>query len=190
MKEINQEKKPKRAEKKNLLLGGLFLALLVVLFLNWWLRKNSRFGPQAQTSFYWQPEEIVAEAGKTVPVMLMVDSGQNILAGIEIGLEFEDKFLEIISILPGDFFTPATVAEQRIDNAEGKAFFTFLCSPQKPRQGKGNLVLINFLVKEKGHKGETLVNFSAQTQAAAIGEEKNVVKSARPLKIKIEEKAE
>jgi hypothetical protein len=200
---ISLNRKPTKTKKIRLENDSLVvLALLVAVGLgltsiSLWVKRSlfektfplvtlkTELSPRAETLFYFQPETKTVELHTSLPLLIKVASGQNTLAGVEMALQYDPQFLQVISVVPGDFFQPATILNQQIDNTQGLLSFTLLCPPEKPQKGEGNLVLINFEAKKITAGKFTQVTFLPQTQAAAIKEEKNVLKSFKAALVKI-----
>ena len=164
--------------KKNLLLLTVIILASGLLFKSLTMISSPQIetSPQAETSLPFEPEKINVEAKSVFPLAIRINSGQNLLAGVEIWLTFDPELLELASIIPADFFSSSAVINQKIDNQSGQASFVLLCPPQNPKQGEGNLALLNFKTKLAGQNQTKAVEFLPQTKVSAIGEGQNVLK--------------
>jgi hypothetical protein len=163
-------------KKLPLAVGVVLLVLLLLGGLLTLVAPRADISPQAETALFFSPDRVDADAGSIISLMIQVSSGQNLLAGVEVGLKFDPDLLELVGVIPGDFFPSAAIFNKKIDNQAGQAFFNLLCSPQEPGQGEGGLALVNFRVEARPRLKTTTVEFLPQTKAAAVGENKSVLR--------------
>lgn len=189
-------------KKRNFLAIAILITLIAIIalsFVSYQLgltKKIARFipppfqvkyevSPNADTSLFFEPEKPSVKANSVLPLMIKVNSGKNTLTGIEVALKFDPEFLEGIEIMPSDFFQPTTILNEKVNNSAGTILFSLICPIDQPRQGEGNLILINFKARKSTRGKTTPVEFLPQSQAAAIGEKFNVIESTQKATIRI-----
>ncbi|HUW21629.1 MAG TPA: cohesin domain-containing protein [Candidatus Bathyarchaeia archaeon] len=175
------------SERRKRLILLLFVFLILLLLIGWQKARSARYvpppikfekevSPRADSRLWFEPENIEVKINSIFPLMIKVDTGQNTAAAVKIALKFDPEVLEVIDLIPSDFFQPPLILEKKTNNVAGTIFVTLACPPEQPKQGSGNLFLVNYKVKEISSKKTTTVEFLPQTEIAAIKEQGSVLK--------------
>ena len=127
------------------------------------------------------PASINTEIGQTFNLSVAIDTAANTVTAADIYVTYDPQVVEAQSIDPGSFL-PVVLLPAATDNTIGKASITLGSSPTEPKQGTGTLATITFKALTAGTAN---ITFSAQTQAAGVGEQGNVLTGTNPATVVI-----
>ncbi|GEM_PF-2320973 len=182
IKNIEKEIKKNNLNKTWLLVAGLVILTVILLVVSF-TAQNIPFNPlsnkgnetnQSHTSLSFSETPRASTTPGTYEMDINVDSRENLVAGAQLELVFDPKFLSNVVIKPGDYLTNPTVLINKINNKDGRVTYAIAIPPQaKAVKGKGTLAVISFT---KIKTGETSINFLPHTQIASPGINYSVLK--------------
>jgi hypothetical protein len=140
---------------------------------------------------FFNPQNVDLSSGSATPassVDVMVDSGGQEIAGVQIELQYDPKALTAVRVTPDatvtSFFgTGATVLfnETKVDT--GRISYAIAVSPgQNSKKGVGRLAMFSFQ-KAFGAPATTIVTFLDKTLVTVLGANQSALKSTAPLSI-------
>jgi len=170
--------------KKKILITFIFLILvfLLIIFVVVGGRKplpsptpqESAISPRAFTILSLKPTDSTKYLGDTFPVEVVIDTGGNVVSGVELYLSFESEKLKVERVEPGSFFENPNILLNETDQEEGKISFalgTFL-----PKEGVGSLATLIFrVIGITSENQPTIVSFMDKTKVAEVGETESVL---------------
>lgn len=159
------------------------IVLIALLAGGGYLLLQSRKSPQPQQASESEttqanPQTILTVSGDTatvdsdsISVPILITTGENMVSAVELHLGFDPAVLTGVTVEPGDFFTDETILQQ-VNTQEGTA--TFILGTRSPRTGSGTVAVFKASVAAQTG-GEITIRLLDTTQAAAIGQDGNVV---------------
>lgn len=124
--------------------------------------------------------KLVLKEGEIKEVVGKINTGGSKVSAVDLNLTFNPKIINVQSINAGTFFKESFVFNNNIDNKTGIA--RFVVGSREPADGKGDLVLIKILGMQKG---ETVLQFTEESKAAAQGYSQNILKEVGRMLIQV-----
>ncbi|HUW21630.1 MAG TPA: cohesin domain-containing protein [Candidatus Bathyarchaeia archaeon] len=154
-----------------LVLAGVVIGVILVR-----RRQEARLKAAPATTLSFRPAAVTAEQGGSFALEIVVDSGENTLAAVELHLAYDPEYFEVSSIIPGSFFD-SPVELKKDTGTLGRIVYILGCRPEGAQQGQGTLASLTFSVKPDAASGvPSEISFLASSQAAGISEgQENVV---------------
>lgn len=112
-----------------------------------------------------EPAILPLKIGQSGSINLGIQTGTNLVSGVEFTLNFDPVKLEIVSVTPASFFAKPNILANKIDNKKGTWYYAI--GTFTPKSGSDNLV--SFVLKGKA-LGQSKLSFSPDTKVAAKNE--------------------
>ncbi|MBI3384570.1 hypothetical protein HY030_00025 [Candidatus Gottesmanbacteria bacterium] len=175
------------------LAAGLLLSLLYLYKLSF-VKKPVTYRPQPAkianqkpkpgnkfTILSLNPSLLPLKLGQNGSINLSIQTGTNLVSGVEFTLNFDPTKIEILSIVPAGFFAKPNVLASKIDNQKGTLYYAI--GTFTPKSGNDNLV--TFIIKGKA-LGQHKINFGPDAKVAAKGEgSENVLKETIGVNVEV-----
>lgn len=166
---------------KKLGLTGLLIALLVALPLFVFSFTNMNFDIREKaapsTTLLISPNYQDLNPSQDFNLTVGIDSGENVVTGIDVELVFDPKIMQVTEIIPTTAIANLNnIIKKEIDNTNGKLRFATFTS-NNSNGIKGNFAILNLTSKtlDSAINGNYKVSFTNLTTVAAVGEGVNVV---------------
>lgn len=177
---------------KKVLLGILGLVVLLVsvgvgIIL---VKQNQDFREKAApaTTMYITPSTQNKNSGDTFTSIVRVDTGPNLVSGVDVRLKFDTSFLEVTSIQKGaDISGFDSTITNKIDNNSGTiAYAVFALDKSKAANGSNlEILIVNGKVKSTSGNGTTSLSFDPSTSASGLNEGQNILTGTTGATIKV-----
>ncbi len=140
---------------------------------------------------FFSPQNIDLTTGTATPtstVDLMIDTGGQEIAGVQIEAQYDPKAIVNLKLNPAidrtGFFGPnAAVLFNDVNSTTGRISYAVAILPQeKTIAGVGRIASVSFS-KAFSAQGTTMVNFLDKTIVTILGENESVLKESMPLNI-------
>lgn len=160
----------------------LVLSLIAGIFL---VKQNQDFREKAApaTSLYITPSSQTKSPSDSFTVKVMMDTGANLVTGIDLRLSFETNNIEVTSISKGAAVTNLdTTITNNVNNSQGKiAFAIFTLDAAKAVTGTGlEALIINGKIKDSAINGSSIISFEPATSASGSNEGVNIITGTTP----------
>lgn len=110
---------------------------------------REKAAPASTLSFSTNTPE--PEVGQEFYVYSEIDSAENHVASTELFITYDPGRLELISVVPGTFFTNPLIMGEIIDNDVGKLSYALAVPPYSPAvRGKGIVAILSFKAMQEG----------------------------------------
>lgn len=166
-------------KKIALIVGLLVLVVSVpvgIFLLN--QQQEVRLSAAPSTVFSVSPSSRNLAPGDTLNADISVDTGNNLIVSADIVLSFDPKYLEVISISSGPFWTSTSEVQKSLNNTSGKVIYSIYTFKENAKKGTGVLATVVFKAKAAG---ATSVAFdSSQSAVYGLTEGQNVLASSIP----------
>ena len=160
------------------LVGGLAAGVLLI-------QKNQELRTQASpaTSLFITPNSQNKTPGQTFTQNVVINTGTNLVSGVQFEIEFNPQTVEIVSIQKGGGINSLDQEiKNEINNTSGRISYTaFTLSPSNWVNGQGlSALTITAKVKDSATNGLYQTTFAGTTAVSASGEGQNVVTGTTP----------
>lgn len=158
----------------------LIVAIAAGVFL---VQRQQELREQAapSTTISLLPASVNADIGQTFNLSVAIDTGVNTVTAAEVHVTYDPQIVQAQSVSPGGFL-PVVLLPASTDNTTGKVSITVGSQPTDPKQGTGTLATITFKALSAGNAN---ITFSAQTKAAGVGEQGDVLIGKSPATVLI-----
>lgn len=111
--------------------------------------------------------------GSRVSFPIHIRTGANTVSAVELHIRYDPKLLTQVTIEPGTFFPNPTLLAQSVNADTGEALL--IIGTLSPRKGEGEIATLQATASARS--SVMTLSFDPSTQASALGENANVVKS-------------
>lgn len=177
-------------KKKKIFVSISFLFLVLVLFIVvFQVQKKEkpqeiRIKAVPSTTLSFSPASLTKGLGETFTLNVIINTGENAVSAAEIHVSFDPDKLSCQNIIKGDFL-PNVLLEGTINQGQGRASITLGSQPANPKKGSGNVAILTFKTLALTGASPAIVEFTSETQAAAVGERGTVLVDASSASISI-----
>ncbi len=134
------------------------------------------------TSLGFNPASKILKIGQEENINLVIDTGINTVVGAELTLAYNPNIIDVVSVVPGGFFTSPDVLLNKLDNEQGT--INYALGSREPKMGNGNFLTLSVRGKSSG---QTEITFSQKPKIAGTSEgTNNILKTAEGVKITVE----
>ena len=147
-----------------ILVGGLVSAVLLV-------RQRQIITKKAApaTTLSLAPSNANPTVGDSVTASIDINTGENLVIGAELYINFDASRLQVTDVNLGPFFVNPQIQTNTTDNNTGRiTYILFLPTGSTPQQGQGTLATISFVTKADGLAN---VNYDGSSLIAAVGQD-------------------
>ncbi|MBP8591123.1 hypothetical protein KBI33_01480 [Candidatus Shapirobacteria bacterium] len=161
--------------KKNfLLVGGAILGIGVIIGVSFLVkqRQETRTKAAPATTIALEPASRLVRPGDEIDLNVVINTNENVVAAIELHINYATEYLNLKSVAPGSFFS-SPVELKKDTSIPGQLVYILGAPPGGPKSGQGVAATLHFLVKETvatATEKNTQISFSPETQAAALQE--------------------
>lgn len=135
----------------------------------------------AQTQLVFTPSTQTGLIGADLKTPISISTATNKLSGVQFSLNFDPKIVQVVDMVPGNFFANPTVLLKKIDNQKGR--IDYAIGSLTPQNGENILATLSLKLISATSTLGTNVSFS-DIKVADINEgSNNVLKSATGLTI-------
>ena len=130
--------------------------------------------PKATTSLSLSPKGSIKYLDEMFPIEILIDTGKNVVSGVELYLSFDPEKLKVERVEPGSFFENPNILLNEADQKEGK--ISFALGTFSPKSGVGSLATLTFrVIGTTPETQPTIVSFMDKTKVAEVGETESVL---------------
>lgn len=155
--------------------------------------KKSSPQPQAQTTIVSPADTTLSiqpslkdPASKSYSSVVYVDSGKNVVNGIQLELYYDPKIITNVSITALNFFPSSTEILKKIDQANGRISYAIASSiGENGVKGKGNLAKITYTPVLGSGIDTSSFNFLPKTEVSGLGTDASLLKETKDGQINI-----
>lgn len=149
------------------------------------------------TIIYFAPSVLSSPNASSSPLSadIMVDTGKDVVSGVQIELAYDPKILTNVAIIPTtsksegpSLFGPTngTILFNSVNQAAGRASFAIGLTPSAaPVGGIGKIATLSFYVNKIPGISSTSVSFVNRTMVLKEGGRESVLKTTTPLTIQL-----
>jgi hypothetical protein len=132
------------------------------------------------TTLAFNPTPATLKVGQTKNINLLIDTGANMVTGLQFVLKYDPRVLEIVSIAPAGFYDKPTVLLNKKDQAKGT--YEYAVGTLAAKTGNGNLITLTI----KGLSlGSTQITINETKVADKNEMSNNVFKSGESVGVEV-----
>lgn len=145
--------------------------------------------PVAQTVILFdQTSMSTASANPLYSLPVIIQTGKNLVTGVQLELAYDPKIITNVSIQQGSFFSNPVVLLNNIDIEAGRISYALGIRPQdSAKKGEDIVATLTFRAKASTPT-TTTISFLPKTLVTAEGVSQSVLKSANPTQFIVGEK--
>lgn len=129
---------------------------------------------RATTSLSLSPKESIKYLNDVFQMEILIDTGKNVVSGVELYLFFDPEKLEVENVEPGNFFENPNILLNETDQEEGA--ISFALGTFSPKSGVGSLATLTFrAIGVTPETQPTTISFMETTKVAEVGEIESVL---------------
>ncbi len=127
--------------------------------------------PYAHSILTLSPASTQVAPNTASSVNVMIDTGENVVSGVQLELSYDPVMLTDVKVAPGTFFTNPLAIINRTDATIGRVTYALVVSKASLAQkGVGTVATISFTTKYPGKgSGTTELKLLPKTLVSAIG---------------------
>lgn len=170
------EKAPGGMPAKTLILI-IVLAVAAILLLSFAFKQKNIQLPGSQTNTVKESPAHTTLALSSIPKKLLttytddvtIDTGTNVVTGVQLELTYDPQVLTAVDVTPGTFFENSNVLIKKVDAANGRITYALGVSlGEKGKSGKGVIASLHFaLIPGQKLPVATTISFLPKTQVSA-----------------------
>lgn len=128
------------------------------------------------TTLVASPSANIASLGEEKSLTVVIDTGKNNVASVQLEMLFNPEHINISKIEPLGFFQNPTVLLNEVDNKNGTV--SYAIGTPEVATGSGELVRINFVAKKLTAGTSSPITFLPKTAVGEIGNPSSVLREA------------
>lgn len=109
------------------------------------------------------PATVTKNIEETFNENVVIETGGNQVAGVDIEILFNSTVLEVINVLPGTFFDSPSEIRKEIENQTGRLFYAIGSFSPGGKSGSGTVAVVSFKAKEAGTSSLTFGSLTSVT---------------------------
>src|SRR6266581_5747197 len=152
---MKSKRKEKIKDSKKIIIGGIFIAIILIIIIMSWMQEESRVNPSGavptprqegnmgQTQVEKTATLRLEQQGTDNAVNVIVDAGKSPISAAQLQISYDPRVLTNVSIEKGNFFSAPMELQNKIDSLNGIINYAIGITPaNQPQPGTGVVAVI------------------------------------------------